>query len=215
MECCFCEEYVNPVTSQFYLEVGKQIGCASRILCETDNWYAIPTVGSLTVGYVLLVCKQHYLSLANMDKKMFCEMLSLKRSVESVLFKRLGLHCLTFEHGTPNPCSNGANSVDHVHVHVLPFMRPIWQDIMPDIPKTDFEVVDNYHDLYTSWQKKRPDSYLLFQDINQIIYYISDAHDMPSQLFRRCLAPHLGVECWDWRSENYSNNIIQTIELFK
>lgn len=215
MECCFCTEYEDPSKSQFFSEIGNQIGCVSRILLETDNWYVIPTIGSLTIGYVLLVCKQHYLSLANIDRKLFFEMLDLKTSVESILVRQLGLHCVTFEHGTPNPLSKGANSVDHVHVHVLPFKRPIWKDIMATMPKTNFEVVDNYENLYTSWQNKSPDSYLLFQDVDQKIYYISDASNMPSQLFRRCLAPHLGMECWDWRSENYSDNIIRTFGLFK
>lgn len=215
MECCFCKEYADPSKSQFFTEIGKQIGCVSRILVETDNWYVIPTMGSLAVGYVLLVCKQHYLSLANVDGELYLEMLNLKTSIESILFRQLGLHCLTFEHGTPNPSSKGANSVDHVHVHVLPFKRPIWQEVVSVMPKTNFEVVDNYEDLYTSWQNKPPDSYLLFQDVDQKIYYISDASTMPPQLFRRCLAPHLGMECWDWRSENYSDNIVRTMNLFK
>lgn len=215
MECCFCKEYADPSQSQFFAEIGKQIGCVSRILVETDNWYVVPTMGSLTVGYVLLVCKQHYLSLANIDRKLYLEMLNLKTSIESVLFRQLGLHCLTFEHGTSNPSIKGANSVDHVHVHVLPFKRPIWQDVASVMPNTNFEVVNNYEELYTGWQNKPPDTYLLFQDVDQKIYYISDASNMPSQMFRKCLAPHLGMDCWDWRRENYSDNMVRTMNLFK
>lgn len=216
MECCFCKEYADPSKSQFFAEIGQQIGCVSRTLLQTDNWYVIPTIGSLTAGYVLLVCKQHYPSLANIaDRNLYFEMLNLKMSVESVLLRQLGLPCLTFEHGTPNPLSKGANSVDHVHIHVLPFERPIWQDIVSVMPETDIEVVDNYEDVYTSWRNKLPDSYLLFQDVDQKIYYASDAGGMPSQLFRRCLAPYLGVESWDWRSEKHLNNMIRTMKFFK
>lgn len=50
---------------------------------------------------------------------------------------------------------------------------------------------------------------------NQKLYYISDSSYMPSQLFRKCLAPYLGANYWDWRSESYSNNILETISLFK
>ena len=213
--CPFCAEYLDASGSQFYLDVGKQIGCESRILLETDNWYVIPTMGSLTVGYVLLVTKQHYLSLANLSREVFFEMLELKKRVEERLFRQLGMGCLTFEHGTVNSFSKGANSVDHVHVHMLPFAQSIWQDIVSDMPKTYFEVVDSYEALYDAWQKRLPNSYLLFQDVNQKIYYISDASNMPSQLFRKCLAPHLGADCWDWRSECYSDNIVQTMKLFE
>lgn len=76
------------------MSIGRQIGCKSRFLLETDNWYAIPTMGSLTVGYILLVTKQHYLSLANLDSNLFFEMLNLKKSVEDFLFKKLGMHCI-------------------------------------------------------------------------------------------------------------------------
>lgn len=75
--------------------------------------------------------------------------------------------------------------------------------------------VESYNDLFEVWKKNIPDTYLLFQDLDQKLYYISDSSYMPSQLFRKCLAPYLGANYWDWRSESYSNNILETISLFK
>lgn len=213
--CPFCSEYSNSEENQFYSNIGKYIGCKSRILLETDNWYVIPTIGSLTVGYVLLVTKQHYLSLASLDSKLIFEMLELKKRVEDILFQKLGMRCITFEHGTVNSYSRGANSVDHVHLHVLPFSRPIWNEIIREVPETPFDTIESYTSLLAGWQNYLPNSYLLFQDINQKIYYIPEAANMPSQLFRKCLAPYLGADCWDWRNETYSDNIIKTISLFK
>lgn len=206
---------MNPLDSYFYNKIGKKIGRVSRILLETDNWYVIPTIGSLTAGYVLLVNKQHYLSLANVDRKSYLEMLDLKMSVESVLLRQLNMPCLIFEHGTPSPLLTGANSVEHVHIHILPFHRPIWSEIFSVMPRANFEIVNDYESLYTIWQNVPTNSYLLFQDIDRKIYYIPNARNMPSQLFRRCLAPHLGMKSWDWRSEDYLDNIIRTIEIFK
>lgn len=215
MDCCFCKEYSAPLQSQFYKEIGYKIGCSSRVLLETANWFAIPSIGSLTVGYVLLVHKQHYLSLADVPHYSYEEMLTLKMEVESVLFKQLGLPCLTFEHGTSNPRSTGANSVNHVHIHIVPFNRPVWQSIFSKIQSASIESVDTYESLFKSWQIRHPDSYLLFQDIDQRIYYIPDASNMPSQLFRRCLAPYLGATCWDWKKDAYIDNMIRTSTLFK
>lgn len=215
MKCCFCDEYKNPAQSQFYNVIGRKAGYLSRILLETENWYVVPTLGCLTVGYVLLVCKQHVLSLANLEEESYYEMLSLKANVESILFNQLGVRCIAFEHGAPNAFIKGANSVDHVHLHVIPYARPIWKDIEQTISGTRFENVKDYQALFTRWINNRPDSYLLFQDVDQRIYYASDATGMPSQLFRKCLAPHLGKEYWDWKSEYYIDNTIRTIELFK
>lgn len=215
MDCCFCKEHQNPLQSQFYLQIGNKINRISRILCETENWYAIPSIGSLTVGYVLLVCKQHHLSLATLSKDLFDEMLQLKAQVEAVLFRELGLQCITFEHGITHSEANGANSVDHIHIHVLPFSGPIWSSISSHFCSHSFSNVNSYEELYKSWLSEKPHSYLLFQDTDERIYYISNAENMPSQLFRRQLAPYLGAECWDWRSEQYLDNIIKTIQLFE
>lgn len=212
--CPFCNEYTCPNESQFYMEVGNKIGYESRILLETDNWYVIPTLGSLTAGYVLLVTKQHYRSLANISHELFIEMLELKKKVEDVLYDKLGMHCISFEHGTVNDDSKGANSVDHLHVHVLPFSQPVWQNIALDVPQMCFNVVKSYQDLNRGWKEALPNSYLLFQDFDQKIYYVPDASNMPSQFFRKHLAPYLDADNWDWRSETYSDNIIQTISLF-
>lgn len=212
--CPFCDEYACPSDSRFYVEIGNKIGRISRVLLETDNWYVIPTLGSLTVGYVLLVTKQHYLSLANISRELLIEMLDLKKNVENILYKNLGMRCIAFEHGTANVDSKGANSVDHVHVHILPFSQPVWHNIALDVPKMHFDVVNSYQDLYSGWKEVLPNSYLLFQDLDQKIYYVSDASNMPSQLFRKCLAPYLGAKNWDWHNESYSDNIIQTIDLF-
>ena len=111
--------------------------------------------------------------------------------------------------------STGANSVDHVHLHILPFSRPVWNEIITNIPATTVNTVESYNDLFEVWKKNIPDTYLLFQDLDQKLYYISDSSYMPSQLFRKCLAPYLGANYWDWRSESYSNNILETISLFK
>lgn len=155
------------------------------------------------------------MSLANLDSNLFFEMLNLKKSVEDFLFKKLGMHCIAFEHGTTNSYSTGANSVDHVHLHILPFSRPVWNEIITNIPATTVNTVESYNDLFEVWKKNIPDTYLLFQDLDQKLYYISDSSYMPSQLFRKCLAPYLGANYWDWRSESYSNNILETISLFK
>lgn len=88
-------------------------------------------------------------------------------------------------------------------------------DELRNIPATTVNTVESYNDLFEVWKKNIPDTYLLFQDLDQKLYYISDSSYMPSQLFRKCLAPYLGANYWDWRSESYSNNILETISLFK
>ena len=58
MNCPFCSELSTPKNSSYYIAIGQYAGLDSRVLLETENWYAVPTLGCLTVGYVLLVCSR-------------------------------------------------------------------------------------------------------------------------------------------------------------
>lgn len=215
MECCFCKEYADMFDNQYYNELGRQLGVDSRILVETQNWYAVPTLGCLTTGYVLLICKQHYQSLANLSEALYREMLDLKGNIEKMLFAKLGLPCLAFEHGAADSRFIGANSVNHVHLHIVPFSKIIWTELAQKHELYDFELVADYMDLFLKWEKAPPKTYLLFQDINKAIYYKQDADGVPSQFFRKCLSPYLNASQWDWKQEYYLSNFIKTMELFK
>ena len=212
--CCFCEEYQDPVSSQYYQEIGSKTGVTSRILMENDHWYAVPTLGCMTIGYMLLVCKEHYLSLANLDTVCFEEMLSLKATVERKIHQTLGVKCLAFEHGSTETDTNGANSVDHVHLHVVPFQNEIWPMLSQKYHLGDFEEISGYQELRDRWKSEFPKTYLLFQDVNQRIYYKTDVEDYSSQFFRKCLAPYLSMREWDWKQEEHEENLLKTIELF-
>lgn len=214
-ECCFCEEYAHPLDSQYYDELGREIGVSSRVLMETEHWYAVPTLGCFTRGYILLVCKQHYQSAANLSFDLYQEMLELKKRIERIIYKKLGLRCMAFEHGTTSSFFTGANSVDHVHLHIVPCTRKVWPDISKKYNLTDFEAVDSYEKLFFMWMSHYPKTYLLFQDSDSIIYYRKDAGGFPSQFFRKCLAPFFNADKWDWKKEFYQGKFIDTLKLFK
>ena len=213
--CCFCQEYLRLSGSQYYMELGRKIGVDSRILLETEHWYAVPTLGCLTAGYVLLVCKRHFRSAANLSVELFQEMLELKAAVEARLYEKLGLPCLAFEHGSTSELESGANSVDHVHLHMLPFPRELWPDLSREHDLKGFRAVAGYGELISLWASGLPETYLLFQDVNGRIYYRPDARGVPSQFFRKCLASCFGTEEWDWRRAVHSENFLKTMELFR
>lgn len=54
----------------------------------------MPIIGCFTVGYILLICKEHYESLANLDRKLYEEMLNLKDKIEREVAEKLGTSCL-------------------------------------------------------------------------------------------------------------------------
>lgn len=213
-ECPFCQEYNEPWNNFYYNNIGEKIGVASRILCETKNWYAIPSLGCLVPGYILIVCKQHFLSLANLPIELFREFLEVKKDIEKIIRNKTGQRCICFEHGVTSTIISGANSVDHVHLHVVPFSHLIWSDISEKYHLTDFETLVDYDQLFALWENTKPNAYLFFQDIDCSIYYKRDVTGFTPQFFRMCISPYLNVEQWNWKQEYYIDNIIKTIKLF-
>lgn len=214
LDCPFCKEYNEPRNNYYFNNLGKNIGVTSRILCETKNWYAIPSLGCLVPGYILIVCKQHFLSLANLPIELYREFLELKLDIEKTILNKTEQHCICFEHGVTSTIITGANSVDHVHLHIVPFSHLIWPDISEKYHLTDFETLVNYDQLFALWEHTQPNTYLFFQDIDCSIYYKCNAMVFPSQFFRMCISPYLNAEQWDWKQEYYQDNIIKTIALF-
>lgn len=215
IRCCFCEEYTNSLNNEYYNILGRKIGVTSRIIAETENWYAVPTIGCIIIGYVILICKKHYYSLANLESELYAEMLVLKKQIEKNLFEKLNMSCLAFEHGITKLGYSGANSVEHVHLHIVPYRTTVWHEFCKKNKMDGFERIEGYEALFEKWQDNFPKSYLLFQDINNKIYYNPDAAQIPSQFFRKCLAEQAGVEQWDWKKRNYHENFLQTIKIFQ
>lgn len=215
MGCCFCEEYSNALNNQYYNILGQKIGITSRIIEETKNWYAVPTIGCLTIGYVLLVCKKHYQSLANLDGELFAEMVGLKSRIERILYRQLKVPCLAFEHGTTQSGYVGANSVEHVHLHIVPYKTSVWHDFCDRYKLDGFERITGYETLFERWQNNLPKSYLFFQDVDSTLYYQPDAANIQSQFFRKCLSEQMGMEQWDWKKRSYQRNFVKTIKLFQ
>ncbi len=214
-ECCFCKELISPLNSVFYKNIGCKFNINSRMLFSTKNWYAIPSLGCLSPGHILIVCKLHYLCSANLTNQLRQELLRLKNKVEKILLKKTGEKSICFEHGVTSDSFVGANSIDHVHLHIIPLSYPIWPQISSKYNFHDFEIIPDYKHLFKRWDTNLPNTYLLFQDTNNIIYYNENGDKYPSQLFRKCIAPFLNSKQWDWKKEYYEENLIKTLKLFK
>lgn len=214
MRCSFCEEYKRPYDSEYYRKIGGKAGYPVRILDQSDNWYAVPTLGCMTVGYVLVICKLHYLSIASIPDTLLAEMMDFKKTIEDKLYKRLGLKCIAFEHGTTSSNYCSANSVEHVHLHLVPFSHNIWPEIVQRYSIYDYIAFSNYEELFAYWENNPPKTYLLFQDVNEIVYYLPSANGFPSQFFRQCLSYYYNTN-WDWRKDYQQNNLFNTIKMFE
>ena len=106
MNCIFCN-----------LDVGKT---ANTILEETKNFIVIPSVGSLTDGYILIVAKKHLYNmfeLSNEVKEEYFNLVEKYRCMFKQIYKK---YPIVFEHGTiSHDLEKSSSSIVHAHTHIV------------------------------------------------------------------------------------------------
>ena len=86
---------------------------------ESENLVAIPSLGSLVEGWLLIVPRMHFISTGAFPPDLHEEFATFKREVCARLTALYGEIC-AFEHGPYAPSRQVGCGVDHAHVHLVP-----------------------------------------------------------------------------------------------
>ena len=193
-ECEFCNELTKPCFSRFGKIYGQWYN--TRIVAERDGLVALPTVGQLFKGSLLIMPRMHYETMAELPVSMLNGLIAILEYLENRIAP-FGTPIL-FEHGAK--CKTGAGcGIYHAHLHLLPVPGDIrWADVLPDMEWVAANLLEAYDRLRES------ENYLLIRDITGIFAAVeprgeSSSH-FHSQYFRRILANHFALKApWDWR----------------
>ena len=189
MSCIFCT-----------LDKSKR---ENTILEETTYFYVIPTVGSLVVGYVLILCKRHIYSMAelnNKEQKEYEDLIEKYRKIFKSIYKK---YPIDFEHGSPNiENKTKANSIDHAHTHIVNYQYKNEEKIIKNL---------NFNPIGELTQLTKKQNYILYINPNKVIYMTTNFPSI-SQLMRLVMAKELKIESkYKWQKETFKENIEQTI----
>ena len=100
----------NFFTDEFY----------NAVLFETDNFFAIPSLGSIVEGWVLIVPKRHYISMgAIRNDDLHNELDSFSSSIKDIVRQAYG-NVILFEHGAARQNTAVGCGVDYAHLHIVP-----------------------------------------------------------------------------------------------
>ena len=92
-----------------------------RLLCETSNFFVIPTLGSMGIeGYLLIIPKEHHHAMGMIPENHLPELNNLISDVKKIIKSVYGLPTLLFEHGPRVGNLDSGQSVDHAHLHIVP-----------------------------------------------------------------------------------------------
>ena len=210
--CPFCNEF-NGRKELSYFEVmyGSKYDIAERCIFQTDNFSCVPSIGSFVEGYVLVVPKQHFLSVLTMPESHIKELLSIIRILASFYKSFYHQNFLIYEHGTADIKNVGGMSVVHAHLHFLPCA----QKVISLFHEYEFLRFDSLFAAQKYYLENSSHPYLLLKDIDNSIY-LAIAENIPSQYFRKKICDFCSLKgTGDWKEYPYIDNIKKTLATAK
>jgi ATP adenylyltransferase len=172
---------------------------------------ALPTVGALVAGWLLIVPRSPLLAFADTPNRCLAELESFLNEVAAGVATHYGSVAL-FEHGaaaTGNPIGCG---VDYAHLHIVPTECDLLAGAQKLAPQISWSRIGSMRHLRE--RVRSGNGYWLIQQP----YGSGDIHvgqcdgPQPSQLFRRVLGEHLGCsERFNWRVYSGAELIAATV----
>jgi ATP adenylyltransferase len=185
------------------LTASEIFGCKNqpwdRIVFESPNFVAVPSLGHLVSGWLLIAPKEWYICMGSLPKNLFSELNEFMDHVISILQSVYG-DVAIFEHGPSQEGSSVGCGVDHAHIHIVPIM-PEWRlfqkakILAPNISWTSVSAIDDTKRYFFSGKH-----YLFINEPATGGALIGTCNSIPRQLFRKVIASYLGKPNeFDWK----------------
>lgn len=119
--CIFCQmaKYKGFSNLEKYNQfVEKPVDC---IIYESPSFYVVPELGAMKQGFLMIVPKEHILSVAQFPEELMPEYFEVCKDVEEILLKAFNGKSVAFmEHGSgPSGKTSHKKSIVHAHTHVV------------------------------------------------------------------------------------------------
>ena len=203
-ERCFLCELAHlkgmPGTLANYNEhVEEFVDC---IIYQSRQFYVVSELGAIKPGYVMIVPKQHLLSVAQFPDGLMAEYLQVCADVETILKGTYGdKHVVFFEHGSdPRGMTSHKKSIVHAHTHVvIDFkLEKKYLDMVKMIPIDDISLAKDTH--YFSYQESACGQLLITMDPDVYVQ-----RQYPRQIMAETMG--LAPGQYNWRNEEFSENV--------
>lgn len=187
------------------LEADFQKGAYyNKILCRSENFYAVSAVGPITVGHLMILPIFHVPSLACLDRNYISELEGLIDSIKEK-YVTLGKSVLLFENASSYE-DLGSSCMHHAHINLLPYGTSIPDNLSKSLMKQNI--------LGRSMKELPKDiPYIYIEDDSGSTVYSSTG--IYPQFIRKQLMLSIGNELWDWTVFRNEPVIRDTIELWE
>jgi ATP adenylyltransferase len=192
--CAFCERIA---------------GAIEPSLLPDSDFITWASVGALVDGHVLVMPRTHQLNIAAQASDPASRLLPYVDAVARMLERAYGPTCL-FEHGPVCPETAPGCSIDHAHLHLLPWSGSLVALATAAHPELSWRTYSG--GLLRGLPPAPDSSYLLVEDSDgRGAVGFGDA--IPSQALRRVITRALGrAEEWDWKTHAQLATQMSTIQ---
>ncbi len=111
-----------------------------EIIYETDHVYVIPDKHPIEPGHLLIIPKEHYTSIMDMDTSLLCEIMEVAKLMERRLVERMGVKGITLRQNWTPFLAESHLIVRHVHFHLIP--RYLNDKLSIHIPRIEMPLDD-------------------------------------------------------------------------
>ena len=198
---CFMCEIANhrgfASLSSYNQYVDKTVDC---IIYESANFYVVPELGALKQGYLMIVPKQHILSVAQFPESLRGEYQEVCEDIERILLETFDGRIVCFmEHGSgPSGKTSHAKSIVHAHTHVVVdfILKRKFKEMVQLKPFDDIATAKETH--YFSYQEGSHGKLFIAKDPRVYVQ---------RQFPRQVMAP----DQYNWRWYDFSENTEATL----
>lgn len=206
--CPFCNEFNGKEELSFFRNnIGTKNHIMSRCVLETVHFSCVPSIGSFLKGYLLIIPKEHFLSVLSMPTEYIAELEDIISAIAAFYMHKYSSDFIFFEHGSSDTDNIGGMSVTHAHLHIIPFNEPL----INKIKEFDFINYANIFDAQNAYLPDHKNPYLLLRDTTDSVYYC-EAGSIPSQFFRNIICDSIGLTgMGNWKQYPFIENIKATL----
>ncbi|TAJ13096.1 hypothetical protein DMA11_10550 [Marinilabiliaceae bacterium JC017] len=189
-ECTVCSEILGRAEG-FPSDYARLIEQERNIIAQTNNFCVLPSIGPLNEFHLIIVPKNHYTAIAQLDNVQFEELINIKQELNDFNKTVLKENTVYFEHGSCIKSHFDSSCIDHAHLHALGLSQKLIEHIKKLINLTPIE----FQEIKNLSNK----SYLFYEDLESNCFYNND-ESMPSQFIRRIYCQLISNEMeWNWR----------------
>ena len=197
--CCLCSSLTSDRSRRSWDEP----------LFESANFVALASLGAMVEGWMLIVPRDHFLSMGALPIELANEVMEFRARVENHSARKYGT-LRAFEHGPSRAKRQVGCGVDHAHLHLVPIDFDLISAAQPYLP-SGLEWSNADLGACRAAHEHERDYLYIEQPLGEGRIAVHD--ELGSQIFRKAIADQLGIpEQFNWRDFPQFANIARTIE---